>query len=329
MENGHSNLNGAWESRECPQERMAPPSRTETEDDCGLRPDAGGTGMSPRRNAPDPEALAIARGMQERLQPAEVILLGSRATGDHRQDSDVDLMAVCPDEAAVREADGTLRQLLEGKYEIPVVNVLTITREEFRRTATLAQSPAGQAARHGVTPEGRSLDYRPEREPEPEEIRQATIFWLALAQRHLDAFSIFSESENPTPSRITAFEAQQSLERAFKGLLTAGNDDARFSRDAALMWRHIESTRPVGDRKGARTMEELLSATAEPDGQGCRLTAFSEAFRRGALMPDLSEPEGEAVGRHLAPAVNMLIAEALARSGGTREDIQQERHRRM
>ena len=280
------------------------------------------------RNAPDPEALAIARGMQERLQPAEVILLGSRATGDHRQDSDVDLMAVCPDEAAVREADETLRQLLEGKYEIPVVNVITITREEFRRTAPLAQSPAGQAARHGVTPEGRSLDYRPEREPGTEEIRQATIFWLTLAEGHLDAFIMFSESGRPTPSHITAFEAQQALERAFKGLLTAGNDDARFRRDAALMWRRAEGTRPIADRNGARAMEELLSATSEPDGQGCRLTAFSEAFRRGDIMPELSGPEGEAVGRHLAPAVNALITEALARSGGTWEDIQQEKHRR-
>ena len=74
-------------------------------------------------------------------------------------------------------------------------------------------------------------------------------------------------------------------------------------------------------------MEELLSATSEPDGQGCRLTAFSEAFRRGDIMPELSGPEGEAVGRHLAPAVNALITEALARSGGTWEDIRQERHR--
>lgn len=38
-------------------------------------------------------------------------------------------------------------------------------------------------------------------------------------------------------------------------------------------------------------------------------------------MPDLTEPEEEAVGRHLAPAVNMLIEEALARAGGTREDL--------
>ena len=123
--------------------------------------------MSLRYNTPDPLGLAIAREMQERLKPAEIILQGSRAAGDHRPDSDVDLMAVCTDESAVREADETLRQLLEGRYEVPVVNVVTITRSEFLRTAPLAQSHAGQAARHGVTPCGRGLGYRPEREPEP------------------------------------------------------------------------------------------------------------------------------------------------------------------
>lgn len=146
----------------------------------------------PTRNAPDPLGLAIAREMQVRLQPAEVILQGSRAAGGHRPDSDVDLMAVLPDEAGVKKADELLRRLLAGKYEAPVVNVVTITREGFRRTAPLAQSHAGQAARHGVTPEGRSLDYRPEREPEPDEIRQAAIFWLTLAEEHLDAFTVFS-----------------------------------------------------------------------------------------------------------------------------------------
>ena len=204
--------------------------------------------------------------------------------------------------------------------------MLTMTREEFQRTAPLAQSRAGQAARHGVTPEGRSLDYRPERQPEAEEILQATMFWLALAEAELDDFTILSGNERLMLFHLPAFQAQQALERAFKGLLTAGNDDARFRRDAALMWRHMESAQPVADRQGAREMEELLSGTAEPDGPGCRLTAFSEAFRRGDLMPELSGPEQEAVGRHLAPAVNMLITEALARSGGTREDIRQERY---
>ena len=75
--------------------------------------------MSLRRNAPDSQALAIAREMQEKLQPAGVILLGSRAAGDHRPDSDVDLMAVVPDDNGKRAADGILRGLLEGKYEPP------------------------------------------------------------------------------------------------------------------------------------------------------------------------------------------------------------------
>ena len=294
----------------------------------GPRRAGDGAGLSPRRNATDPEGLAMAREMQERLQPAKVILLASRAVGDHRDDSDVDLMAVAPDEAAAAAPKETLRNLLDGKYDVPVVNVITITREECRRTAPLAQSWAGQAARHGVTPNGRSLGYQPERDPTAEEIRQATIFWLTLAEAHLDAFSLTSENEQLSRSHIPAFEGQTALERGFKGLLTAGNDGARFRRDAAIMWRHTESTRPIADRKGARAMEHLLAATTEPDGQGCSLTRFTEACRRGGIVPDPTEPERQAIGLHLAPAVNALIAEALARSGATREDIRQEKLRR-
>ena len=284
--------------------------------------------MSLRRNAPDSQALAIAREMQKKLQPAEVILLGSRAAGDHRPDSDVDLMAVAPDDNGKRAADGILWGLLKGKHEVPVVNVSTITREEFQRTAPMAQSQAGQSARHGVTPEGSSLDYVSEQEPAPEEIRQATVYWLTLAERHLGSFTTLLEHERFTGFQIPAFEGQTALERAFKSILTAGNDPARFRRDAAVMWRHIERTRPVADRNGARAMEKLLKGTTEPDGRRCCLTEFSEAFRRGDVMPKLTDPEQEAVRRHLLPAVNMLIAEALARSGGTREDIQEERQRR-
>ena len=75
-------------------------------------------------------------------------------------------------------------------------------------------------------------------------------------------------------------------------------------------------------------MAHLLAATTEPDGQGCSLTRFTEAYRRGDIIPDPTEPERQAIGLHLAPAVNALIAEALARSGATREDIRQEKLRR-
>ena len=182
----------------------------------------------PLRKAPDSLGLAIARDIQEQLPSAEVILLGSRAVDEHRPDSYVDLMAVCQDDVALSEADETLGQLLEGRYDVPVVKVITATREEFQRTAALAQSQARQAARHGVILDGRSLDYKPEREPEPEEIREAAILWLVLAEIHLDGFSVLSGLERLARSHIPALEAQTALERAFKGLLTASKDGARF-----------------------------------------------------------------------------------------------------
>ena len=75
--------------------------------------------MDDHRKAPDPEGLAIAREIQKKLHSAEIILGGSRAVGEHSPDSDVDIMAICPDEDTVREADETLRQLLEGKQDVP------------------------------------------------------------------------------------------------------------------------------------------------------------------------------------------------------------------
>ena len=125
-----------------------------------------GARLRTRRTTPCPVGLAIAQEMQERLKPALIILQGSRAAGDHRQDFDCDLMAVCPDHASRKEMEKKLRELLDGEYGLTATNALTITDEEFRRTAPLAQSPAGQAVRHGVTPEGLILDYYPDREPE-------------------------------------------------------------------------------------------------------------------------------------------------------------------
>ena len=164
--------------------------------------------MSTPRNSPDPEGLAIAREIQQRVHPAEIILGGSRAAGHYRPDSDVDLMAVAPDGETARRTRETVLELFGDTAGNLVVKdmtiihgqlpgrgleagIVTVTREEFRRMAPLAQSFAGQAARHGVTPGGRSLDYRPERRPAPEEIRELATWWLRMAEGHLEMLNFF------------------------------------------------------------------------------------------------------------------------------------------
>ena len=160
-----------------------------------------------------------------------------------------------------------------------MVDVTTITREEFQRMIPLAQSWAGQVACHGDTPDGRSLDYRPERESTAEEIREAAVWSLTHANIHQEESGRLAEYRPDTASFILGYEAQLALERAFKGLLTAGNDDTRFRRGAVFMWRYTESTRPIADWNGTGVMEELLRATAELDGPGCRFTPTSEVHR--------------------------------------------------
>ena len=281
--------------------------------------------MNAHRNAPDSEGLVIAREIQQKVRPAEIILGGSRAVGEHRPDSDVDLTAVAPDGDSAERTKEILRELLEGKRDVPVVNAHAVTREEFRRWAIQAQSFAGQAARYGVTPEGRSLDYRPERDPTPEEIKELTLFWLSLAEGHLETLAFFTKNGHLANSEFLGTETQWGLERGFKGLLAAGNDPLKFRRDAAFLWPHVESVRPIRDREGAQAMENLLAATTGPDGSGCSLTAFSEAYRRGTEYPGMSEGELEAVKRWAKPAISALITEALARSGAAREDLRRER----
>ena len=93
------------------------------------------------------------------------------------------------------------------------------------------------------------------------------------------------------------------------------------------MWQHIKGGRPIADEKEAEAMESLLAATKGPDG-GCSLTRFTEAWRRGGIVPDPTEAEWQAMNLHLAPAVGALVTEALARSGATRDDVEKERNRR-
>lgn len=107
-------------------------------------------------------------------------------------------------------------------------------------------------------------------------------------------------------------------------LLYAGNDPARSRRDAAAMWRHIQSVRALMNREGVMAVERLLSATAEVDGRRCRLTAFVDAYRRDIPMPTLNAEQWAGLRCHPEPAVNALTAQVLPTAGAIWADLQAE-----
>ena len=203
--------------------------------------------------------------IQDKLRPAKVLLFGSRADGTHSPDSDVDLIAIPPDEAAAGRTKETISSIQEGRRGVPAVSVITTTREEFDRMALLGQSFAGETARCGVTPGGMSLDCRPEREPTADEIRELTTWWLRMAESHLDLFAMYTRNRHLARSEYLGLEAQWGLERSLKGLLAASNDTGRFRRDAARMWRHVKSTQLIPSRT-ARESKRWKACWPPPRG---------------------------------------------------------------
>ena len=98
----------------------------------------------------------MAQAAQEAAPDATVILFGSRARGDHRKGSDVDLLVVVDtdDTARLRAIEGragkaAYRKLLEFSVKLGF-DVIGMTREKFGYCRRARNHVAGQALRDGV-----------------------------------------------------------------------------------------------------------------------------------------------------------------------------------
>ena len=69
--------------------------------------------------------MAVARAVHDAVRPESVILFGSRARGDYREDSDIDLMLICEERLskdAYMKAQGAAGQAARDLYGISVID---------------------------------------------------------------------------------------------------------------------------------------------------------------------------------------------------------------
>ena len=119
--------------------------------------------MKSNANKPDPHALGIARAVQKRVAPDWVILFGSRAAGDYREDSDVDILVVTQDKETRGNRPGAgagdaAWEYMESHPLLLPVSIVSMTRSEFDRNRRAKQHLAGQADHHGLLISGDGHD---------------------------------------------------------------------------------------------------------------------------------------------------------------------------
>ena len=229
---------------------------------------------------PDELGMAIAQAVQDEMPESIVILFGSRARGDHRADSDTDLLIIIPDNA--NRVDWQTQARWKAARERERLGTRTgcdvsvMTKTEYERNRKANNHIAGQADAYGVNMRERNdYSYRSEEDEEDEDYieghdaeteEEATAerIQAAYAEEHTDGRAtnypdhwpetrvrienalewldeVNERVENNRPrQRLLGFAAQQSLENGLKAWLSSYNDNREWGHEFGTLWTDIK-----------------------------------------------------------------------------------------
>ena len=222
------------------------------------------TPQTATQSAHDPKARAVAKAVYDALQPRLVILFGSRARGDFRRDSDVDLLVITDDDrvdkdeymAACDAANAKSAEVygVRGGFKVDVVYM---SEDNFRHFRRAKNHVAGQAARDGVdmngepiAPDGQTPDNMPD-------IRQRII----TANRNL--YDLRINVVNSASQVAVGFLARQALENALKGWVSALDDEYRNIRNIAELAAIIRKRPEEENSRAGESLRRLTDCVVE------------------------------------------------------------------
>ena len=288
--------------------------------------------MLDSRNKADPVALAIARAAQEAAEPAVVILFGSRARGDYHEHSDVDLLVIADDKnprkAEFAAYSGAKRHSERTGIDIST-NVISMTKEEFVRCRLAKQHIAGQADIQGVVMSPEIPDYSidPPDDGYPGH-------WPATRQRLQNTGEYshqFNEmvEENHWNQKLLGFSAQQAVENALKGWLSAHNDDRNWDHNLNRLWEGVQEKENWANPELEPIHEavtELLDHTRyeDLDSPGTDrnwLTNYAVIYRYGGTSYRMTQAERLEFQETVNDAVSAIVTRIHVISGTTDDDV--------
>ena len=202
----------------------------------------------------DPRAKAVAEAVYDAVRPVAVILFGSRARGDYREDSDVDLLVITADEVDGAEWRSLYVDACKAAHEkaetvygfLMGVDVVSMPESKFADCRRAKNHVAGQAVRDGVIVSQQPLPGEGQQPTNWPDIRTRFI----AATRNIVSTTMLIESNGPQED--IGFHAQQAIENALKAWISALDDEYRNIHDladlAAVIRRHpAELDTPAGE----------------------------------------------------------------------------------
>ena len=213
----------------------------------------------------DPKALAVGQAVLRETGAEDVILFGSRARGDYREDSDIDLLLIHPlwQDGDVRKKARIAWDLAESFYGISIpVDVVSFTPGEFHHLRYSINSVAAIATEEGITMDGQPAgDVYSNSEEDYSNEWTNTGNRCYHARAHLRTLRRAVEDEEVLI--MVGQQAHQAMEHAMKALISAGG--RRYPHHHELL--DLESRMRRADSEFTHTLESPLEALNDYSGR--------------------------------------------------------------
>ena len=234
--------------------------------------------------AADPRACAVARAVEATVHPNRVILFGSRARGDFRPGSDIDLLIVTGpgplDQRTYQRTSLTARRTVEEVYGEPMgVDLVHLSEDAFHDGRRARNHVAGQAVRDGFDANGDKVSYDNPMPTNWPDIRQR----IANAERELSDLEKLIEINGS--QEAIGFHAQQAIENALKGWISALDADYRNTHDLADLIAIVRRHPQEEDTSAGEQLTWLTSYAVKYRYEGARV----EMDDRFALLDGTTE----------------------------------------
>ena len=273
--------------------------------------------------------MEVAKAVQSAMTPDTVILFGSRARGDHRPDSDVDLLIISESGAVV--AAGEARRAAREHFRLNPprlrVDVVTMNVQRFNYCRRAKNHVAAQAIRDGVLMSdenfdisGRYEDGYPDSWPDVRERLQA-------AYRHIRAFHRLVDFDE-IDQEMYGFHAQQAVENAIKAWLSAADLEYRSVHDLREVANQILADPAEANTLAAAQLRLLIDYTSFPNpnrpGEQLNwLTLYAVDYRYSGTSFRMDDIDKDRFRREIDLAIGTFINRAYALTGTDESDLGQ------
>ena len=231
--------------------------------------------QTPVKQSCDPKARAVAEAVYAAVRPVAVILFGSRARGDYREDSDVDLLIITADDADAAPggwqsryvaASAAAHDAAESAYGVRLgVDVVDMPASRFADCRRAKNHVAGQAVRDGVIVSQQPLPGENQPPTNWPDIRQRFI----AATRNRRDLELAIEAN--LSQEIIGFLAQQAIENAMKGWISALNDSYGRTHDIAELAAKVRGHPAEIETPAGETLFWLTRYAVEYRYEGARV----------------------------------------------------------